>query len=831
MAKSQDTKTNDTSTTESTKETKKYKVRSISVEEQKKMSSESMDKLRIFKDWKKMACYYDPKRKDIDSRYQRDDEMFLMFKKSIEGSWSNVASPIFYRAMQQLVAEFSDADIKTKFKPQVEKDAHRVKALEVVNANWEKVNKVREVDDITFERMVSHGKAVEMIEWERLSHKVHKIKKNVQEKDAMTDEEFERLVQLNEIPYKLVDHIDKNDVVRRPILMASFFPEPGSKSCQGTFKAMNECFLEEWISLEDALRELNSDPLVIKKNIKLVKGTGGNKTTDEFDSKQENENAGLEGQVLRLKHFNVANDEVRTYYDGNLLKVYYLPFGRLPFIDYSYCQFNDHFFVPGLAAFLDPITREHETIKNALIDEQKIRINPPTYVDSMMFEDVQDGNQFLTPGKLIEVEGLSESQNAIVPHPTSNLRSTEIFQMMGILDNHGVEISGVNQKRSGSLQGVGSATEMSVMDQGTAKIIRRVVNNYFNGRVQATSLACKYFFQEYTKPLVMGINGEKLDKPKPREILLENIRIQMPQSENDKWKERRIEGYSTFVLKPDYITLEADAEPIIAQETIAKLTGAQELQKWQNALPQLMVPDIAGDPMYTPKGQPIPIVSSTKLIKNYANAAELGDIYNYDDYDVDEEIEDAKDECKRILAGENVLGVPGKCLEHIREEERVVMVVSTLLKKLGATLEPDPMLASIATSYGAPDLIPEEGSTAISRQAISQMYKALDSLIRHIEIDRMQANEPIDLRKMVAESTPKGFHLMPDGSLMSETEMMATQQLQPPMMPPNPMAAMGGTDPNMAQIPGGTMPMPSGGSPIASQGSVVPMATQFDNGM
>jgi hypothetical protein len=814
--------------------------KSISAKKQKAIISRVMDDIQQMIDYKRNGCYYDALRTSIDDRYKRDDDLFLMWKEENADGWSNVASSALYRNQQAIAGEFSDTQIMDILRPTDLSDTSKLKIMEKILANWNKRHSLETVDKRTFEEMSRYGIGIEKIHWKRITRKVKEVKKNVKETEKLTEKEYQRLVENNEIPYQWVDFIQFNDVIKENVDPDTFFVEPGAYRLYGHTKSANKCATIEWISYDDFLLEVKSDPGVIKDNIDLVKRSG-HKTSDDVRSeasKTPDSYDGLVNQVKKTVYYNVVNDEIVTLYNDFLLKVGPLPFHVLPFVDHHFMEFKGYFYTPGLGALLDPTIREQEDIKNALIDELKLKINPPTYVDDMAYDSIATGIERFKPGELIPVEGLASSGGQLIrEHPVAQSRSVEAFQMLGVLDQNIVEIAGIDPKRLGSIQRTGSATEASLMDAASAKVIRMILSNYLRGRVESTKLVYKWIVQEYTKALAMKINGDK-DKTKiPTKIILEGVEIKYPKTDKEKLIERRIQGYSQFDLEKEH--LEVKSEPLfeIAPESIQKLTEAQDIQKLQNALPQ-MIP-LAGDPRTVQPGQPMPVFNITAIGEHYRKKMGFPESFiNYVEVDEDQEREIARKENQDILSGKYVIGTKGRCLAHVQEHETGIMLMIDQLesmKKLEAariekeekalediqkTIEGvDPAMMAMVPGIMQQPADTTESTTAIN---IMELEKNVKNLIKHYAIDKLSPNEPIPFEQFLAETTPQGFHTMPDGTMMADNQMPPA----PPMPGAMPPEMMGGMPPGMdVNIP---QPSLSQTAPAMS-GSPIPSPTQVAN--
>lgn len=812
---------------------KKYIRRVYNKEEQSKIVERTLADLKEMTRYKQAACTYDPRRPDVSDRYKRNKEMLLMIKDDNEDGWSNVTSSALYRNYQAIQAEFMDADIKTRFRPSKLSDVEKLKIGEHVVSDWERRLKIRQVEDKTFQGYVVDGEAVELIDWTRIVKKVKEAKGTVKNKDKkfeeLSEEEIQNLIESKEIPYKWKDYVEFDDVTKTVVQSETLFVEPGGYRFYGHYKRIRKAAIVEDISFDDFKREYENDPAVIKRNFKKLCRTGNQPAKDDATTavnSDATQTPGLVNTLKRITFFDENFDEKNIVIQGELIKQSRLPFHRIPLIDYHFLENGDDFYTPGLAWLLDPTTREQEDLKNALLDEQKMKVAGTMLVDEMAFPDVSAALRNSGPGTIVPVPGLAESGGRMVQELTgSTARSVEAFNLLATLDDDIVQISGINPKRLGSERRVGSATEMSVMDTSSAKVIRMIITNYFKGRSEATRLVYKWIRKEYSKPLVMDINGDKVEKTEYRKILLNGYSLEYQKSDRDKLKEKRIKGYSEFTLDEDHFDLEGEPEFEIAPESIQKLTQQLEVQKAQNALPQMI--QFAGDPMTVQPGMPIPPINSTKLWSWYVKTLEIPEeVLNLVETDDEEEEELAKEESQKILAGTVVVGTPGRCLAHVMCHQQTILQVIVLLgkiKKQVAEMKQQMNIKEIMDKamMGMPEELMLALEPTSAEQAIKDIEDKLQDLIRHSEIDKLPANMPIPFAELLKDTNPPGFVTMPDGAVIPEELVQIVNPQQPQTMPPQ-----GQPGPQMTQGGGMTMPGNPGGSIPSMPGSPVQAPNQ-----
>src|SRR5690606_14025555 len=185
----------------------------------------------------------------------------------------------------------------------------------------------------------------------------------------------------------------------------------------------------------------------------------------------------------------------------------------------------------------------------------------------------------------------------------------------------------------------------------------------------------------YTKKIVIDRFGERLDKPITRKLVLDGVELIYPQTDEEKIRVKKIEGLSEFDLTEDRIKFEETPIFFIDPESDAKLNRAANSQKWQNIFPQMV--RFAGDPMYTPPGQPVPPFNINKVSEYYAKNNDIPeDVLNATIEDPIEDRNEALEENEQILKGDIVIGQMGRSRYHIEAHLQGILLVERYIAEL-----------------------------------------------------------------------------------------------------------------------------------------------------
>jgi len=752
---------------------KKIIKKRYSKKELEELKARILEDVADFRAYKQNACYYDPETKDINTRLKKDDERYLMYTAIDDSGWSNTRSTALFKSCRAVAAERADLNSIVRIKPRTKADFNRKPVFEKLLESLQSDPQYKQVDLRTLDEMVRYGWAIKYVPWKKIVRPVKVVKKARE----MSEEEIEAVKKDKIIPYTWKNLIEYNDIDTENINPEDFYPERDAYRIHSRKKPMNKCAIIEYISYDDFKRETDFNPTTIKSQQKKVKKGGYTGEAEEGYGKTDDNNSNL---VERIRYFNKINDEMVVLYNGEPVNITVLPFHEIPLVDYHFITFKDKFFTPGLGALLDALMGDEEDIKNMFKDELKININPPTYVDQMVFNEfLQIGDRVL-PGEIIPITGLGANPNMIREAMPKNIRTADVINALNDIETDVIEVVGVNPRRFGSLQRSSNATEVATVDAASAKILRLMLNNLYEGELQTAKLMFNWIQQEYTKKIVIDRFGERLDKPITRKLVLDGVELIYPQTDEEKIRVKKIEGLSEFDLTEDRIKFEETPIFFIDPESDAKLNRAANSQKWQNIFPQMV--RFAGDPMYTPPGQPVPPFNINKVSEYYAKNNDIPeDVLNATIEDPIEDRNEALEENEQILKGDIVIGQMGRSRYHIEAHLQGILLVERYIAELRKNVQENinPMLQKAAQQMGItlPTELPEE-------RALRDMEYRLEYLRWHTEVDRM----------------PRGGILLPQPDSLSG---------KPPMeAAPMPMGASMGTPP----LPGG-MPSDAGAMP------------------
>lgn len=786
-------------TRKSEQKSKKTIIPKLKEDDQIKILKRVTKDIEDMKSAKQNGIVYDSRYSDVDLRYKRDDELFLMINEVDDSGWANMKSNALYKTLTSLSASFVSNGIKDTLKGRTIRDINIPAKIhtEIIN-NFNELRETENIDSRSYDEMVMHGVAIEYIPWKKLPTKI-KVE------DTKFSKENKQFVDKGIIPYIWEERIEYDDIDIENVLPHEFLIERGTYRLHGTKKAANKCALVQWISYDDFKKWADNDKAVIKENIEKVQDSGAQASNDFW---QRPKTSGLENQVEKWTFFDKIECEIVTVVNGNLMKVQPLPFGVLPFADYHFMELKDEFWTPGLAAFLDPTIREQERVFNNLVNGIILDTNPVKMIDSQFTEEFMAGGERFEVGQMVSITGLAQNPNIIKEMPTGSGRSVEAFRVLDTFEQNFIEISGINARRFGSLQRSYNASEVQLVDAATDNIINRTVRRYFQGRVNRIKMMVRWITQEYPKARAMDMFGHKFDKPQKRKILLDSKEFTYEATDLEKLDEKMYNGFAEFEISNDkMLKFEGEFTLPIDSEFIKRMNRERETQKWATLFPQTA--QLAGDPRYTPDGQPIAPFNIYKLAEGYSKAFDIEDTLNIINIDPKEDRLEAEKENQRIMNGEIVIGRPGRTRDHLDAHDEAIYITEMYIKekeeevnKIKDELMQNQQMAMVeqAQMMGIPpeaiQMQPEMIEPPKEEMALNKLKKNYEYLLKHRDLDGKPVGD-------------NAIQALPQEQMMQGQTMASN-----PMM--DQMAAMG-----MGGIPAVT-----GGTPPGMPGSPVPQAPQ-----
>jgi hypothetical protein len=345
----------------------------------------------------------------------------------------------------------------------------------------------------------------------------------------------------------------------------------------------------------------------------------------------------------------------------------------------------------GLPMILESLQSEDEAIRNMMLTQLHIAINPPIFVNTSIMEDVADGWDRVQPGLRVEVSGETNENN--IRWFTAPQIGYDAFRVRDEIKSDSIVVSGINPAAY-SVPSEGEAVRNNLMGmESTLKMLKMTVKNWSEGYVEGLQMWVKIIQQMYP--------SKKLEMYFP----IQNGRI------NSEGKFVKDQESSTFQLEGEYLDLEGDLDITVDVDSVVPMSKSVMIQKIETAIaqltPLLMNPGVTQNP------------AMVALIHEYADYHGLNPRITESLMDASstKEAQMAEEQEEEILEGGNVPGIPGESFthkyNHSMRANYLYMVRDQLLD---------------AMSSGEEEVSPEE---------IEAISEALNKLTKHLEEDSL----------------------------------------------------------------------------------------------
>lgn len=713
--------------------------------------------------------------------------LYTMKRQYITGR-SNLKSSTSLSPVEAAVAEFSDVEIGALLNATEPEDASKVTVIKNLlkhlhkkgdfkNANigsftdaaiygtsfihHKRVQKVRDVEIII--NTASNAKA-----------ELEKILKGAKEDDK------ERLVKRLEGGKPLTKKeriIEYDDIARVHKSIFEIYVDPDARCMRGFEYEATDLVDRSIPSLAQFRSEFEHtlDPFVIKENVKKVRGASV--TAEAYQGgtaffSLPNDMIDKANNVELLRYYNKRTDKYIVIANDILVREGPLPLNhkQIPYTARRYLKLTHSFYGLGIPYLLEGIQAEDETLRNMMIEQLKINLNPPLLVRKDFFEGDNQLDDFWEAGKIIEVAG---DVGAAAKWMDGSAPRFDYFQARGNLNEEAIKTVGINSIAFSQPQPNQPVRNNMMTMESTQKMIRKAIVNWAEGEKDAIRQEIAMMRQIYPESYLKNFDGKENKDKQFKSIRMEGTKL-IPYFEEDEKGGKMLKGVEQqesrsddnwFEVREEYFDLVGDIDVEIDMSSFPLISQALKLQKIQEFM-GAMVPFWQNPMLLTAPG-------ATETIKTFVrelgveNAQKIIDELTVDDED---SINDAAEQLQRILNGEEVPGIPGEPMSHKLEH------VKAFLDLMGKMSDPE-----------------------MAMEQLQEIEGALTRLHKHMEVD--------DKPKFAAMSVLSQHQMQPPMGAMPP-------QGQPPMMGPDGMPM----DPAMMDQMMMGAPAPTG-EPALGQGA------------
>lgn len=715
------------------------------------------------------------------ARWDEDYKLWSMHHEYVEGR-SNLKSPTTFAPIEAFMADFQENRIGLLFTPTQEQDKGKVKLFEEVNKYWENKAKIDVVNNETMKECAITGSSFRHITWQKVEREVELIQGS-----SKVTEEIHQIMrfgsrkekakvkkQLEEQKKPLSKKttvIDFDDAVHIPVSNYEMLWDGDAREVRAPAYEATDCEWRQLPSLEQFLKEFrnSSDPYVIKDNVEKVVGADQAEKMYEESAPFFSVPSDImdSSRVELLKYFNKSTDKYIIIANDVLIRDGPLPFNhkQLPFALHRFIKWPNQFYGVGMAVTLESLQAEDETLRNMMLEQLKLEINPPLFIPYDMYEDVDTGWERVEPGLKVPVSG----DPSTIQWLKGSGYKPNYAEMRKSIESDALKASGINPLVY-SMPRPYEAVRTNIMAmESSLKMIKKGIRNWAEGYREARLQTIALMRQFYPDSYIDQLNPETGEVDTiPRYVVTQGKALRevpqlnqygMPEMNEDQTEIKmtiqeevtKPEETHRFELKNEYLDLDGDIDVMIDVDTLVPMSKGLQLQNAEKFMAQL-VPILANPQMAENPG-------ITALVRYYSelNGVPKELIRQLRDEPTKKDIERATEQNKQLIKGEAVASIPGESTAHV-EQHRALL--SQLIAKY-QQMRKDP--------------------TVLNRQ-LTDLDNKIAGVSEHIEGD----NVP---KQMGAEYAVK------QGQGLAQQGM--PQQGPPQGMPPQGPPAMQGVPPRM----------------------------------
>ena len=509
-----------------------------------------------------------------------------------------------------------------------------------------------------------------------------------------------------------------------PVSPFEFYVGKDSRCLEGPSHEAVDCLWRTTPSVEQARDYLKTcyDPFIIKENIEKINSAydayrDGEGTDPFFFRIAEDIDEGADNVVM-IRYYNKITDKYIIIVNDVVVRDGPLPYNhkKLPFSLHRFGRFPHMFWGVGIPAVLESLQSEDEIMRNLMIKQFKLDVNPPTLINTDVFEDIDSQWERAEAGQRIEVGGPVGDQNIrYLTGPAHRYEGTSLRQE---LRADAVQASGINPLMYATPT-PGQPVRNNIMSmESTYKILRKGIFNWGLGYKQAWRQLLLIADQVYPDLFEELENEEGEMTEKYRAISIEGYALTELE---DGLEEQVQQGSSRFELKPKYLGFAPKLRLHLNLDEFVPTTQAVKMDKIEKAFATLI-------PLFmNPQAMQNPGI--IELIHEYClvNGLNKRVTEMVQDYSKDEDIAEAMEQTDDILRlGEAIPGEPGKSDRHKIVHMDAVINLTTQIINEGDKMDPAELedrkkKLSMLSDHLQGDSVPKDQGVNYALQGSSQV--------------------------------------------------------------------------------------------------------------
>lgn len=656
----------------------------------------------------------------------------------------NYKSPSIPGRIESMTQKFQRLDIGWAALPTAKDDMDKAEIMSIVLQNYFSRGNVKQKIVAGVKEAMIHGSAHWRVLPTKVTRKGKFLKKDMTEEDAKKGNIFG-----DEEEYTKYDDIS---IEVRPI--EDIYVDPQGRTLHGLHYQARYLVDRRIMSVQEVKEMLKNNPLV--KNLDKIQGKSYY-VDAQYDFWQPPKDLANSDDCEVLFCESEQEDEYVVIVNDMLVLESPIPWNdkRYSYVKVDCIPVENQYYGIGIADRLLNLSGHQEVIFNMAIDKMFQSLSFRILTASSAFGEISDA-LMRADSSIIPIDDSDGQPIGSKVYPlTTDAIGFDFYKLFELFERDATMFTQIDPSQMALMEGgSNTATETMIhkeqMEIGLASMVDNLAHG---GLLHLGEKVANLIRQEYSRPKIEKISdkeGKEDYKEIWRSIRLDGEKVVMDDSGVRVDKDDENE-YSFFEIKGEYLNTSQELEIMIKPESLQVLSKGLEMQKVQEAFTQLMPLAVDPNNPMQKMNHPMPLIDAVALVERYVKVMEFGEDLLIDRTSDDEDdYLRAVDDIDRIMAGEDVPGMPGESRIHIltqmkilgdlnKELESKMMDIESSTPQLGYDMQGQPIMGD-----PNPQLI----------QEAQNLYQFIMVLERHNSTDTIPEDIWIELQGGGSQEQP-----------------------------------------------------------------------------
>lgn len=631
-------------------------------------------------------------------------KLYMRYREWVEGR-SNVKSATIFAPIEAYMSEFQEVNNTVTMTATNEKEKSNVRLHSFIHQAWEAKNDIQKAKNQTARSAAIFGTSFAFVGWRKIIKERNiiltgkKTEREAQEIVEKGDEtSLEKIFKETKPLVKKEEVVIYDDAVYIPVSIYEIFIDPDARCIEGQSYPAKDIIWEQVMSIEQFRDEFKHtvDPWLIRENIDKVHGASQSISSygNTMPFYQPPHTVEDDNKVRVKRCFDTFNDHYDIIANDVCIRRGPLPYNhngekKLPFVRHVFYPIEEQLYGQGFPSVLSDVAAEIDTHRNLHLDQEKINANPPVFIKSDIFEDIDAGYDFIKPGTKVEVGG-DVGPGSVRWFEGSQYRA-DFYQTQSMLENESVKLTQMNPM-SYAMPKAGEPVRNNMMSlesslKGIKKLIRNWADGYKDAVWQCVMNRIQFMPEKYLDTYAKGANVIPIDGYKFNIVERPEVDKEgKPVLEKGKPKmesimtEEKIDGTSYLNNITEEMLQITDIDMRIDSDALAPISQGLKIQNTEKAFNMFM-------PIFTnPQLRKDPFVVAMIHQVAEVNGFDESITALLDEESTEQQVQYAVEQEKMIERGQEVLGNPGESFVHKYHHSM------TLIKALAELQTMDPMM-------------------------------------------------------------------------------------------------------------------------------------------